>query len=179
MRDFYAAQDMYSTLLQVAVMTFALPVCMYLFLKFSGLLRSGIMVNNIKERLLPIFLNIVLIGILVFKILEYNPNIALKKFLLAYSSSYILMFFFTMIRQKWSLHMMSYCAMVPFLIMTSLGSYQTFIWQTALLSLGAGLVGTSRLVLQAHTSKEIVWGSILGVAPQLALYLLPLLSRYL
>lgn len=179
MKDYYHQDEIGITLFQVLVMTFLVPLTVYVFLKSLGMLKSGIMVTIAKERLTPIFLNIVLIGILVFRILENNPNIALKKFLLAYSTSYILMFFFTMLKQKWSIHMMSYCAIVPFLLTTSLWSYQPFLWQSALLFMGGGLLASSRLALEAHTNKEIIWGSIVGVLPQIALVFVPFIARQL
>ncbi len=179
MQAFYHPHEIWIALFQVAVMTFLLPMVIYLFLRSTGLLKSSLMVHNIRERLAPIFLNIVLIGILVFKILENNPNIALKKFLLAYSTSYILMFFFTMIRQKWSIHLMSFCALIPFLITTSLASYQPFLWQTAGLFIIAGLLASSRLALYAHTGRELFWGSFIGFLPQVVLFFLPLIAKYI
>ena len=54
------------TILQVFVMTFILPILLYFILKSTKTLKSSIMINDLKERKIPIVFNILLVGFLDF-----------------------------------------------------------------------------------------------------------------
>lgn len=171
-RFYYPAQEIFIVSFQVFVTTFLLPIAVYLFLKSTGILQSGIMVKKNGERLLPIFMNIVLIGFLVFFILRPNPNLVLKKFLVAYSLSYIIAFGFVMLKKKVSIHMLSFVAMIPLIFNTALAvNYSPLLILSGLILL-TGILASSRLSMRAHTHTQIIQGTIIGLVPQLAIFYL-------
>ena len=171
-RYYYPVQELLIVLFQVFVTTFLLPVSVYLFLKSTGVLKSGIMVKRNTERLLPIMMNVLLIGFLVFVILKSNPNLELKKYLIAYSFSYIIAFGFVMLKKKVSIHMLSFVAMIPFVMNTAIVVKHFPLLTLSLVILLTGIVASSRLSLRAHTHTEIVQGMIIGLIPQLAIFYL-------
>lgn len=171
-RNYYPIQEVMIVLFQVFVMTFLLPISIYLFLKSTGILQSGIMVARNSERLLPITLNVILIGLLVFIILKPNPNLELKKYLIAYSFSYIIAFGFSMLKKKISIHMLSFVAMIPFLMNTAIAINREPLFTFSILILLAGILASSRLSLRAHTHTEVAQGIIVGLIPQLAVFYL-------
>lgn len=169
---YYPVQELLIVLFQVFVTTFLLPVSVYLFLKSTRVLKSGIMVKRNTERLLPIMMNVLLIGFLVFVILKSNPNLELKKYLIAYSFSYIIAFGFVMLKKKVSIHMLSFVAMIPFVMNTAIAVKHFPLLTLSLVILLTGIVASSRLSLRAHTHTEIVQGMIIGLIPQLAIFYL-------
>ena len=171
-RYYYPQQELLIVLFQVFVTTFLLPVSIYLFLKSIRVLNSGIMVEHTRERLVPITMNILLIGFLVFIILKTNPNMELKKYLIGYSFSYIIAFGFVLLKKKISIHMLSFVAMFPFLINTALAVNRSPLFTVSLLIFFGGLLASSRLSMRAHTHSEIVQGTIIGLVPQLAVFYL-------
>lgn len=173
-RFMYHPQEIYISLFQVAVMTIFLPMTIYLFLKSIGLLKSSIMVHHVRERLAPIFLNIVLIGILIFIIFENNSNLALKRFFVALSTSYILLFVTVWMRKKWSIHMMNIAAMATFLIFNAMFLNYHPLEISIFSILLSGALATSRLALYAHTPSEIVSGSLVGLLPQILMFYITL-----
>ena len=171
-RNYYPVQEVMIVLFQVFIMTFLLPISIFLFLKSTGIMQSGIMVARNSERLLPITLNVILIGLLVFIILKPNPNLELKKYLIAYSFSYIIAFGFGMLKKKISIHMLSFVAMTPFLMNTAVATNRDVFLTFSLIILLAGVLGSSRLSMRAHTATEIAQGTVVGLIPQLAVFYL-------
>jgi len=169
-QNFYNTTEIYITLIQVAIMTFLLPVILFLFLKSFKMLTSSIMVKDTSERKAPVFLNIVLMYILVFQILLLNRSNELKLFLTAYAVSYSIVFLSLFFKKKYSLHMLSFSAFVMFMMHTAQSYYLPFIFPLCILILLLGLLASSRLVLQAHTTREILIGCLIGIIPQLVFH---------
>ena len=168
-QNFYNTTEIYITIIQVAIMTFVLPVILFLFLKSFKMLTSSIMVKDIGERKAPVFLNIVLMYILVFQILLLNRSNELKLFLTAYAVSYSIVFISLFFNKKYSLHILSFSAFVMFMVHTSQRYFLPFILPLCILMLLLGLLASSRLALQAHTSREILIGCLIGIIPQLVM----------
>lgn len=157
---------------QAFLMTCLLPICIYLFLKSTGLLRSSIMVDNVKERAVPIFLNIIIINILVFRVWENTSNNALKVFFIGYAISYSIMFFSVLLKKKYSIHTASLCSIIPLFVDQTSTYLVSSVKLLPILLLIIGLVASSRLYLRAHTNIEIIMGAIIGFTPPFILFFL-------
>lgn len=157
---------------QAFLMTCVLPMCIYLFLKSLGLLRSSIMVDNVKERAAPIFLNVIIINILIFRVWENIANSSLKVFFIGYAISYSILFFSVLLKKKYSIHTANLCSIIPLFTNHSTTYFAHTVVILPVLLLLIGLVATSRLYLQAHTNKEIIMGAIIGFTPSFILFFL-------
>lgn len=168
--DFFIPVERFVATGQTFLMTFLLPVCIYFFLKSLGLLKSSVMVKNVQERAAPVFLNIVIINILVFKVWENVSNSALKVFFIAYCISYTLLFFGVLLKRKYSVHVASVCSVIPLFINQTTTYYLNPYIILPILLLIIGLVASARLYLRAHTNVEIILGALIGFIPSFILF---------
>lgn len=167
---FFLPLERYIATGQAFLMTCLLPVCIYFFLKSLGLLKSSIMIENVKERAVPVFLNIVIINILIFKVWEEASNNALKVFFIAYGISYTILFFSTLLKRKYSMHVASLCSTIPLFVNQTTTYYLNPFYVLPVSLVLIGLVASSRLYLKAHTNVEIILGAIIGFTPSFILF---------
>ncbi len=72
--------------------------------------------------------------------------------------SLIITFFY-----KISIHSLAVCGGIGILLpLNKVTEEATLLWPTAIVILAAGLVMTSRLLLDAHTPREVLYGGIVG-----------------
>lgn len=167
---FFAPLEQYVATGQAFLMTCLLPVCIYFFLKSLGLLKSTIMVDDVKERSVPIFLNILIVNILIFKIWENASNNALKVFFTGYAISYTILFFSVLLKRKYSIHVASLCSAIPLFVNQTTTYYLNPFYVLPVMLLLIGTVASSRLYLRAHTNVEIILGGIIGFVPSFLLF---------
>jgi len=168
--DFFIPLERYLATGQAFLMTFLLPVCIYFFLKSLGLLKSSVMIKNLRERSAPMFLNIVIINILIFKIWENASNSSLKIFFIGYCISYSILFFGILLKRKYSAHVASVCSAIPLFVNQTTTYYLNPFYILPALLIIIGLVATSRLYLRAHTNVEIIVGALIGFVPSFILF---------
>lgn len=168
--NFFITFETYVATGQVFLMTCLLPICIYLFLKSLGLLKSSIMITNVRERSAPIFLNIVIIAILVFKIWQDTANTTLKYFFVAYAISNIILYFSVLLKRKYSIHVAYLCAVIPLFINPTTTYYINPFIVLPILLVIIGIVASARLYLSAHTNVEIILGALIGFTPGFILF---------
>ena len=156
--DFYLALERHMATAQVFLMTFLLPLCIYFFLKSLGLLKSSVMIKNVRERSAPIFLNILIINILIFKVWQNLANTSLKVFFIAYCITYFILFCSVLLKRKYSVHVASICSAIPLLVNQTTTYYLNPFIILPVLLLIIGLIASARLYLKAHTNIEIIFG---------------------
>lgn len=155
---------------QAFFMTFLLPICIYFFLKSLGLLQSSVMIKNVRERSAPLFLNIVIINVLIFKIWGDIANASLKVFFIGYCISYSILFFSVLLKRKYSVHVASICSTVPLFVNQTTTYYLNPFYILPALLLLVGLIASSRLYLKAHTNVEVILGALIGFVPSFILF---------
>lgn len=120
-----------------------------------------------KERILP-FIFITLIYIIVTYLFYYKVKIGLRdNFLklmiiidLLVIVSTIATFFF-----KVSVHSIGIWGLIGItMLLTKISEVPTLFYAAIALIVLAGFVMSSRLWLQAHSSREVMWGAVLGLA---------------
>lgn len=154
--------------LQIAITTIAFPVLVVVLLKGLGFVKS-ILLRNQKERIIPLLATMMCYWWVshVFKNID-APTIMQILMRGAYWS--IIVLFVCSIFFKISMHTMAAGGMVGMLIVLLLMSP---VQMTIPLFIGiviAGISGTARLLLGAHTQFEIWTGYILGTLTMLAAY---------
>ena len=73
---------------------------------------------------------------------------------------------------KASIHMVGISSLLFLVIGLSFHFQSNFINTIVFLLVICGLVASSRLVMKAHTSKELIYGFLSGILPQIALWFL-------
>lgn len=161
--------EKYLAVFQIVIITIVIPVLIYFFLRARKQVDS-IMISDISQRKTPLIILCFLTILLIRKSITIEQFTELYFFFLgglfSTFTALILLFFKT----KASLHMVAISALTIFSIGLSIHNQTQNINWIALLVLMNGLVASSRLVMNAHTAKELVIGFILGIIPQLLLF---------
>ncbi len=142
-------------------------MALYFLLRYTGKVDS-IMIAEIEQRKLPLVFQSFLIILLLRKSIPLEYYFELHFFFLGalFSTLFALGLLFAKI--KASLHMLAISALTVFVFGLNT-HYQTGnIYVIPFLLLMNGFVASSRLVMEAHTPKELIIGLLLGSIPQMA-----------
>ncbi|WP_430614044.1 hypothetical protein [Flavobacterium sp. JP2137] len=169
-KDFFNGLEIMITLSQVLIMTFLLPITLYYFLRSMRLLKSSIMIDSAKERVVPILIYILLLIILKDYVLQHNRTYEFNIYIWGSIYSYVLLLLSIYAKKKFSVHVASLTGCITFFTLLSIKYYMpnTIILNTLVIALG--FTASSRLYLKAHRSSEIVYGFLVGLLPQLAFW---------
>jgi hypothetical protein len=154
--------------LQIIIITFLLPIAFFYLLRTFGKIDS-IMLSDISHRKIPLLLHIVLLSILIQKSITVDRFPSLYFFFLGGIISAIFAFLLLYAKIKSSIHMIGISALTVFIIGLSLKNEINTINLVAFFIILNGLVASSRLVMKAHTNKELLIGFLCGTLPQIGL----------
>ncbi|NOT77261.1 MAG: hypothetical protein HOP08_20245 [Cyclobacteriaceae bacterium] len=146
----------------VFAMTFILPVANLMMFKAFGTLPSLQMPTR-EERLLPFTLiTIIYIVVTIMFFYKVKMNIHFNKVMVLVAAMVLVATVATLF-QKISIHSLAVCGalgiMVPLNKAVENGS---MLWPTIGVLLVAGTVMSSRLYLNAHTPREVMYGAVTG-----------------
>lgn len=152
--------------LQIAIVTIFTPMALYYLLRYTGKVDS-IMIADSEQRKIPLVFQSFLIILLLRKIipLEYYPE--LHFFFLGALFSILSALILLFVKTKASLHMLAISALTVFVFGLNIHLQMGNIYIVPILLLMNGFVASSRLVMQAHTPRELIIGLLLGSIPQL------------
>jgi hypothetical protein len=154
---------------QIIIITFLLPIAFFYLLRTLGKIDS-VMLSDISHRKIPLLLHIMLLSVLITKSITIDKFPLLFLFFLGGIMSAISAFILLYFKIKASIHMIGISALTVFIIGLSISNEKNTITLVALFVIINGLVASSRLVMKAHTNKELLIGFICGILPQLALF---------
>lgn len=155
--------------LQIAIITIFIPIAFYFLLKTLNKVDS-IMVSNISQRKLPLLIQAILLLMLLNRGITEDRIPELYYYLLGGFISALTAFVFLYFKSKISIHMIGISALTSFAIALSIHNQINIIYFISILVLCNGLVATSRLVMNAHTPKELIIGFFSGIVPQVMLW---------
>jgi hypothetical protein len=155
--------------LQVSLLTIFIPLAFYFWLKTVGKADS-MMLENLAQRKIPLFLSCILLYILAFKSITQAALPELHFFLLGGLLGNLLTFLYLFMNVKASIHQMGIAALTCFVIGLSAHYQVDLTYGIALLLILNGFVASSRLAMQAHSYTELAIGFGIGSIPQLALW---------
>jgi hypothetical protein len=161
-------KQMIAVLLRIAYTTVFFPLLTMILMKGLGFIES-IQMKNPKERIIP------LMAMMVYYFWAYHvsknidPPILLRALLLS-SFWAVIAIFMISIFFKISMHTTAAGGMVGIMIVLMLTSPVNMAPALFVTIALAGIIGTSRLVLKAHSSPEIWLGYIVGILVQLGAY---------
>lgn len=167
----FTTPEKYFVVLQIVIITIALPILFFLLLYKMGKINS-VMVAEIEQRKIPLVIQCFLIIFLVRKSVPLENYPALHFFFLGGLLSTLIALLLLFFKIKASLHMMTISALTLFVVGLCLDLQVQNIVGFTLLILLNGLIALSRLEMKAHTMKELIIGFLLGIIPQIALWFL-------
>lgn len=146
----------------VFVFTFVLPAVILVMLRAFGTIQS-LTLQSRKERILPfVFISMfyMLFTFLFYFKLPFSANF--EKLMMIVSAlvvvSLLITFFY-----KISIHSIAMGGGIGILLpLNQVTEQMSLLWPTAFTILATGLVMSSRLLLDAHTPREVIYGSVVG-----------------
>lgn len=153
--------------LKIAIITILIPLTLYYLLRYTGKVDS-IMIADREQRKIPLIFQSFLIILLLRRSipLEYYPE--LHFFFLGALFSILSALGLLYAKTKASLHMLAISALTVFVFGLNIHLQTGNIYIVPLLLLLNGFVASSRLVMLAHTPKELIIGLLVGCIPQIA-----------
>ena len=157
-----------ANILPISILTIIIPIIAFFILKNIGLV-SSIFMPAIKERKYPLYIHIILLLMVVYKVIpnDYTPELHYYFIgLIAAAITTVVLLFF---RFKVSMHLMGMGGLFMFLVSLSIHFEINITLAISLLTLAIGLVTTSRIYLKAHSVPELTVGFLIGLLSQLLL----------
>lgn len=169
--SYFFNKEKYLVLLEVTIITFIIPVLFFFLLRATGRITS-IMVPELSERKFPLVVQSFLLILLVKKSITLELYPELHFFMLGALTSTLIALILLFANKKASLHMTGLSALTFFVFGLSMHHHTANTGLVIFLVLMNGLVASSRLIMEAHTPKELVIGVLTGSIPQILLLFL-------
>ena len=154
--------------LQIIIITFLLPIAFFYLLKTFGKIES-VMLSDISQRKIPLLIQIMLFVILIEKSITSERFPSLYFFFVGGLITTIFTFLLLFVKVKASIHMIGISSLTVFIIGLSIHNQINTIPLVAFFMIMNGVVASSRLVMEAHSKKELLIGFLCGVIPQIVL----------
>ena len=155
-------------LFALVLLTICLPILLFFLLKTLRKVNSIHLVTP-KERIIPLFLNSIIIFFIVQRILPYNEIIELYYFFIGILLSTLSCLMLAVLNFKASIHITAAGGIFMFFIALSIHFNININGAIALFTIIIGAIATSRLHFNAHNNIELLIGFFLGLFPQLIL----------
>lgn len=163
---FFNSSFLFSKLFATAIMTIVIPILSYFMLKNLNQV-SEIHLKDVKERRLPILMQVFFIFLLIKIIFKGYEIPALHFFFVGILGSSLASLILVFAKFKASLHMIGISGLLTFIIGISIHFNQNLLLLIGILIIGCGGTATSRLEAKAHTYPELIVGFFIGALPQL------------
>jgi len=163
--DFYIIQEIYLFLIQIVIITVLIPISVFYLLMSFGKIDT-LMAEELSQRKIPLLINCILLFILTQKSITADKIPELYYFFVGGLFSSILAFLFLLLKKKASLHMIGIVALTFFMIGVNQRIEISLLYTIATFIVLIGVVGSSRLVMKAHTLTELTIGFFCGALPQ-------------
>jgi hypothetical protein len=167
----YKTEEIIFVLIQTTILTILIPIAFYFFLRSTGRIDS-IMIADIDQRKIPLLLQCFIIILLVQKSITIERYAELHFFFLGALLSTIIALILLFCNIKASLHMLAISSLTVFVFGLNIHHQANAISLVVFFVIISGFVASSRLEMNAHTSKELLIGLLIGSIPQLLLLFL-------
>jgi hypothetical protein len=151
---------------QISIITIFIPITFFYILKMMGKIDS-VMASQISERKIPLLIQSILLYVLFSKSITQQLIPQLHYFFVGGMIAAILSFLLLFLKIKTSLHMVGLSSITAFVIGISIYNQTNFLILIAMFILLNGLVASSRLIMNAHTNKELLVGFVVGFLSQI------------
>lgn len=153
-------------ILPIFILTVIIPIITYFILRNIGIVSTAFM-PTVKERRYPLYIHILLLVMVVYKVIPNNFTIELHFYFIGLIASAMTALILLFFKLKVSMHLMGMGSLFMFLVCLSIHFEINVTLAVSLLTLATGLVTTSRLYLKAHSKPEVLIGFFIGLISQL------------
>ncbi len=153
-------------ILPIFILTVIIPIITFLILRNIGYVNS-IQLPTIKERKYPLYINLALLFMVVYKVIPNNYIVELYFYFVGLIAATLATLILLLFKIKSSMHLLGIGSLFMFLINLSIHFEINITLALSLCIFAIGLVATSRLYLKAHTKAEIFIGFCIGLISQL------------
>jgi len=160
---------MYAKLFAISILTIVVPVLFY-FLLESVKLVSSIELKRVKERRLPLLIQVGITLLIIRIIINGYEFPELYIFFLGIMITAASAFLLALFGFKTSLHMTGIGGVLLFVMGLSLVYNANYLIVISLLILAIGFTAASRIQLKAHTMLELLVGLLVGGLPQFLVF---------
>ncbi len=159
---------MKAKIFSITILTLILPVLVYFLLKTIKNVDSFYL-KSTKERIVPLLINCIIVGLILYRVLPANEIEELYFFFLGILCSTLTCLILAILKFKASIHMIAAAGFFMFAVAVSIHFKININGTIALMSIILGAIATSRLHVKAHTAIELIIGFFIGLLPQLML----------
>ncbi len=159
-------EEQSGNILPIFILTVIIPIIAYLILKNVGLINS-IFAPTIKERRYPLYISILLLLMVIYKVIPNNYTAELYYYFLGLIAASMASLLLLYLNFKSSLHLMGMGSIFMYLTCLSVHFEINITLALSALILLAGLVASARLYLKAHSKAELLVGFLIGAVSQL------------
>lgn len=153
-------------ILPIFILTVIIPIITFLILRNIGYVNS-IQLPTIKERKYPLYINLALLFMVVYKVIPNNYIVELYFYFVGLIAATLATLILLLFKIKSSMHILGLSSLFMFLINLSIHFEINITLALSLCIFAIGLVATSRLYLKAHTKAEVFIGFCIGLISQL------------
>lgn len=155
-------------LLQITILTVVVPILIYFLLKALNKIDS-VMAYDLDQRKIPLVLQSFLFILLVKRSITIDRYFELHFFFLAALMSTLIALLLLFAKIKASIHMLAFSSLTVFVTGLHLHHPDHYLLVVPVMIFMNGIIASSRLVMEAHTPKELIVGFLAGSIPQLLL----------
>lgn len=164
-----APADMKKWTAAIGINTVMFPLLTILLLKGVGFIKS-IQMHDIKDRIIPLIATMIFYFWAYLVVKNVQAPLILRTLIMG-SYLGIIVLFLVSIFYKVSMHTTAAGGMLGILIVLMLIGPINMQVPLFVAVVIAGLMGTARLILKAHTAAQVWLGYVLGIIPMIAAYL--------
>lgn len=154
----------------IFALTIVIPIIAVYILK-KGKVIASFKLETARERKFPVIFYAIICFLIGNLMLKTGYIILLSLSFYACAISLLITYLFLLADKKISLHVLSISGFTAFIGVLSYYYKLNILLVIGLLVLLIGIIATSRLRLKAHSPKEVLWGFVFGVLPQLATFI--------
>ncbi len=153
-------------ILPIFILTVIIPIIILLILKNLKLVTSINMID-LKERRYPMYISILLLLLVVYKVLPNNFTIELHYFFLGLIASLVASLVLIYVNFKSSLHLTGLGSLIMYTICLSVHFEKNITLFLSLIILLTGLVASAKIYLKSYSKIELLIGLLIGLLSQL------------
>ncbi|MCL5127545.1 hypothetical protein [Algibacter sp. L4_22] len=165
---FVAEEIVQAKLISLFILTVILPILTFFLLKTLGKTHT-IHLKTTRERVYPLALNCFILILVIKRIITASQSLELYYFFIGILISNMVCLTLAIFKFKVSIHMIAISGLFMFFIALGVQFSVNISGTLAFMAFAMGAVATSRLHLNAHTSRELIFGFFVGLIPQLVL----------
>lgn len=167
-RRFIPDQLAHAKLISIGILTIILPILLFFLLKTLNKVHS-IYLRDVKERILPLTMNCIIVFLILKRVLPIDEITELYFFFVGILCSTFACLILAFFKIKASIHMIAASGFFMFTVALGIHFQININGTIALMCIILGAIATSRLHLKAHTPIELIIGIFIGFMPQLLL----------